>query len=314
MFQRRAEVKYQSVKLHPFGSCISNRGFSSAAYRFGFNNQEKDGELGDSYAFEYRIHYARLGRFLSVDPLFCDYPWNSSYTFAENDNIRAIDLEGAERLIVIGFMGYSSTRLKAASQSEKNSAILGFTLTHPIAAYEIGDVEFGGKNISSISSRIARHASENNNLTVLDGGERNAFRHALWSASIANQFGVEVAEKAGLAHEGIKVAESFLIDFDQPLVQDILVADEICDILNNSLSRSIGSKLPKGTSQIEIAKAVLKTYRDEGFYETVRVNNTLKIVKNKITEAQYQKALTQISGLDNNGMNEKDRKEVEEKD
>ena len=284
--------------LYPFGSGMKNRSFSAANYRYGFNNQEKDAEMGEAYAFEYRIHDARLGRFLSVDPLFFDYPWNSSYTFAENDNIRAIDLEGAERLIVIGFMGYRTIRLKAASKSEKKSAILGFGLTHPIAAYKIGEVEFGGTNISSISGRIARHAAENNNLTVSDGGERNAFRHALWSATIANQFGVVIAEQAGLAHEGIKVAQSFFIDFNQPLVQDILVADEICDILNNNLSRSIGSKLPKGSSQIEIAKAVLKTYRDEGFYETVKENDTLKIVKNKITEEQYQKALNQISGLD----------------
>ncbi len=85
----------------PFGSCISNRGFSSAAYRFGFNNQEKDGELGDSYAFEYRIHDARLGRFLSVDPVMAEYPWNSSYCFAENDIIRCVDLEGREKYVVV---------------------------------------------------------------------------------------------------------------------------------------------------------------------------------------------------------------------
>lgn len=56
---------------------------------------------GNAYAFEYRIHDPRLGRFLSVDPLFRDYPWNSTYAFAENDVIRCIDLEGAEKLAKI---------------------------------------------------------------------------------------------------------------------------------------------------------------------------------------------------------------------
>lgn len=65
-------------------------------YKFGFNNQEKDSELGDAYAFEYRIHDARLGRFLSVDPLAPEYPWNSTYAFAENKVIQAIELEGLE--------------------------------------------------------------------------------------------------------------------------------------------------------------------------------------------------------------------------
>lgn len=68
-------------------------------YRFGFNGQMKDDELhgeGNAYAFEYRIHDARLGRFLSVDPLAPEYPWNSTYTFAENRVIDGIDLEGLE--------------------------------------------------------------------------------------------------------------------------------------------------------------------------------------------------------------------------
>ncbi|MCC7028550.1 MAG: hypothetical protein IT265_16435 [Saprospiraceae bacterium] len=46
----------------------------TASYRYGFNNQERDGELGEYYAFEYRIHDARIGRFLSVDPLSNNYP------------------------------------------------------------------------------------------------------------------------------------------------------------------------------------------------------------------------------------------------
>jgi RHS repeat-associated protein len=73
------------------------RSFSFSQYRYGFNNQEKDGELGEYYAFEYRIHDARLGRFLSVDPVASEYPWNSSYAFAENRVIDGIDLEGREK-------------------------------------------------------------------------------------------------------------------------------------------------------------------------------------------------------------------------
>jgi len=68
-------------------------------YRFSFNGQEKDDEvkgIGISYSFQYRIYDARLGRFLSVDPLFKDYAWNSTYAFAENRIIDGIDLEGFE--------------------------------------------------------------------------------------------------------------------------------------------------------------------------------------------------------------------------
>jgi len=51
---------------------------------------------GNSLEFKYRIYDSRLGRFLSVDPLFKEYPWNSTYAFAENRVIDGIDLEGKE--------------------------------------------------------------------------------------------------------------------------------------------------------------------------------------------------------------------------
>lgn len=81
---------------YAFGSGMAERSWSVKIYRYGFNNQEKDEELGEYYSFEYRVHDARLGRFLSVDPLSAEYPWNSSYAFAENRVINSIDLEGAE--------------------------------------------------------------------------------------------------------------------------------------------------------------------------------------------------------------------------
>lgn len=62
-----------------------------------FQGQEGDDELkgeGNSIEYKYRMHDPRLGRFLSVDPLFGEYPWNSKYAFAENEVISCIDLEG----------------------------------------------------------------------------------------------------------------------------------------------------------------------------------------------------------------------------
>jgi RHS repeat-associated protein len=83
-----------------FGSLLPGRNYSASSYRFGFQGQEKDDEMhgatGTSYAFEYRIHDPRIGRFLSLDPLMSSYPWNSPYAFSENRVIDGIDLEGLE--------------------------------------------------------------------------------------------------------------------------------------------------------------------------------------------------------------------------
>jgi RHS repeat-associated protein len=101
---------------HPFGMQINERTetFTTNGYRYGFNGQEKDDEIngkGNSIVFNYRIHDPRLGRFLSVDPLAPEYPWNSTYSFAENSTIAFIDLEGLERFYAAdgGYLGQLGT-------------------------------------------------------------------------------------------------------------------------------------------------------------------------------------------------------------
>lgn len=85
---------------YAFGGTMPGRTFTgSVKYRYGFNNQETDPEyMNGAVSFEYRVHDPRIGRFLSVDPLSAEYPWNSTYAFAENRPIEGIDLEGAEFL------------------------------------------------------------------------------------------------------------------------------------------------------------------------------------------------------------------------
>jgi RHS repeat-associated protein len=78
---------------------MPGRTFSSGSYRYGFQGQEKDDEIkgdGNSINYKYRVHDPRLGRFLSVDPLAPDYPWNSPYAFSENRVIDGVELEGLE--------------------------------------------------------------------------------------------------------------------------------------------------------------------------------------------------------------------------
>ena len=68
-------------------------------YRYFFNGQEADNEVfGENglFAFEYRMHDTRIGRFWSVDPLAGKFPWNSTSAFAENMPIWARELEGLE--------------------------------------------------------------------------------------------------------------------------------------------------------------------------------------------------------------------------
>jgi RHS repeat-associated protein len=89
-----------STTYYPFGLPISTRTGDPQTYRFGFQGQEKDPEWtaqqGSHLAFKYRIHDARIGRFLSVDPLTAKFPMLTPYQFASNTPIWAIELEGLE--------------------------------------------------------------------------------------------------------------------------------------------------------------------------------------------------------------------------
>ena len=97
-------VKYDNEILayfdyFPFGMLIEGRYYNNFEYRYGFQGQEKDDEWngdGNSIAFKYRIHDPRVGRFLSVDPLSRDFPWNSLYAFSENRVVDNYELEGLQ--------------------------------------------------------------------------------------------------------------------------------------------------------------------------------------------------------------------------
>jgi RHS repeat-associated protein len=86
---------------YAFGMQMVGRNASTSDYRYGFQGQETDDEITGSeshVSYKYRMHDARLGRFLSLDPLAPQYPHNSPYAFSENRVIDAIELEGLEQV------------------------------------------------------------------------------------------------------------------------------------------------------------------------------------------------------------------------
>ncbi|GIV28846.1 MAG: hypothetical protein KatS3mg027_2660 [Bacteroidia bacterium] len=88
-----------SQDYYPFGSVMEGRDLEITNYRFGFQGQEGDDEVygkNNLWAYKYRLHDARLGRFFSVDPLADKYPYNSVYAFSENRVIDGVELEGLE--------------------------------------------------------------------------------------------------------------------------------------------------------------------------------------------------------------------------
>lgn len=84
---------------------VPNRHSDSNSYRYGFNGKENDNEVmgeGNWQDYGARMYNPRIGRFFSVDPKTKLYPMLSTYQFASNTPIQAVDLDGKEAFIVHG--------------------------------------------------------------------------------------------------------------------------------------------------------------------------------------------------------------------
>jgi RHS repeat-associated protein len=81
---------------------MNGRSFSNENYRFGFNGKERDNEtFTDAYDFGARILDTRLGRWLSVDPLYRKYSdWNP-YHFAFDKPILYLDNDGRDGILSV---------------------------------------------------------------------------------------------------------------------------------------------------------------------------------------------------------------------
>jgi len=117
---------------------LPGRHGNSSDYRYSFQGQEQDLEIkgeGNSINYKYRMHDPRIGRFFTVDPLFKNYPWNSSYAFSENRVIDGIDLEGREYF----------SKEKAMIESRHGRTFIQVDHLTPVVRSKIAQFNYQGK-------------------------------------------------------------------------------------------------------------------------------------------------------------------------
>ncbi len=88
-----------STDYSPFGVELDGRTVSVEGYRYGYQGSEKDNEFkgeGNSYTTEFRQLDPRLGRWMSVDPVF--QPWQGSYSSMDNNPLIFNDFSGTQVL------------------------------------------------------------------------------------------------------------------------------------------------------------------------------------------------------------------------
>ncbi|WP_290708558.1 TIGR02594 family protein, partial [Flavihumibacter sp. CACIAM 22H1] len=97
---------------------------TAGVYRYGFNGKENDNEVkgtGNQQDYGMRIHDPRLGRFLSVDPLFKSYTMLTPYQYSSNSPIGSIDLDGEESKVVVHIFGTSQSKPILTIEKEDNN-------------------------------------------------------------------------------------------------------------------------------------------------------------------------------------------------
>ncbi|MDT8411593.1 MAG: hypothetical protein RQ875_03955 [Vicingaceae bacterium] len=130
---------------YPFG--MSMRDFNPNEMRYFFQGQEKEKDaVFEGLAFKYRIHDARIGRFLSIDPLFRSFPHNSSYAFSENRVIDALEVEGLQ----VVALGTSDTYSFGGSKFTSEGVLLDFSKPQ-LALYSFKTVGYGVESAVSIA-------------------------------------------------------------------------------------------------------------------------------------------------------------------
>ncbi len=265
---------------------------------FTFTGKERDEETGFSY-FGARYYDSDLsGLFLSVDPMADKYPSISPYAYCAWNPLKLIDSDGNDAVIPPSWV-----------------RTFWFTLKHPNIASAIGPCIEGqmNTNISTRSSRFAtRGSSQSDQQTIFRSNgceddvdpcsERGAFRHTLWQATITSYYGSDIATEVGNAHENNPNADLTARNFSS-----MLDADQVVDLLNNMLGRTIGENNPNCPMN-ELAGKVLETFYTSGLY-TGKLNDdgTWSVSRTTITKEQYDSYKKVLSGLDYNGFNSAER-------
>jgi RHS repeat-associated protein len=99
-------VVSSTTDYYTFGLAMQERSIEDSLYRYGFNGKEKDPEVKQRYDFGERIMDPSTGRFLSLDKFAPKYPGESAYSFASNNPISAIDINGDSTHIIVYGAGY----------------------------------------------------------------------------------------------------------------------------------------------------------------------------------------------------------------
>ena len=138
-------------------SGLSSKSANSLINKKKFTSQELEDDFDlNWYQLRFRNMDPQIGRFLQIDPLAFNYVHNSTYAYAENDVIRAIDLEGLEKLVVTYDNVTSNISKITIEAMERNGVAADNKIT-----FTKGDLKESGYKITKDVFRVQNDISIN---------------------------------------------------------------------------------------------------------------------------------------------------------
>ena len=112
---------------YPYGMTELQRSWNAGDYRFGYTGHEKENDLAEGvYTTEYRLLDTRLGRWMSVDPLFAKYADMSSYNYCMGNPMRMMDPDGRDGYEVTVTYKENGEKNGEASENKEITVYLWF--------------------------------------------------------------------------------------------------------------------------------------------------------------------------------------------
>ena len=148
---------------YPFGMTEPGRSWNPGDYRFGYTGHEKESDLAEGvYITEYRLLDTRLGRWMSVDPLFVKYPDMSSYNYCGGNPIVFWDPDGKQ-------VGIKSEK-DGKKVIEKNVVILEYKLS-PITEGK-GPIKKATNKVKEVSNKMKKEYNESREKRIKESIEK----------------------------------------------------------------------------------------------------------------------------------------------
>jgi RHS repeat-associated protein len=247
---------------------LPNRHGSSDSYRYGFQGQEKDDEIkgeGNSYDYGARMYDTRIGRWFAPDPLEKKYPYSTTYGFALNTPIQAIDREGKDVIIII--WATANGEIGHAAIAVSNYKAVTRTITETV--FELNDF------YNSSKGGLYKKVTKTKKVTeMVPDGSYTYYDN--WPSNGVNLAGIKGAMKTVPAYRSKDLGEDGVIikniaEFTSGNLTKIHVLKPILDTSGNPVLDTNGEPTYTGIpSESHMQDGVLSIKTDFGIDEKIK--------------------------------------------